>query len=201
VLLLGGADLCSGVGILLRKTFDPACSIDQLLFAGEERVAVRTNFDAQHVAFNSRARGKSVPAGTVYGYLMIVGVNTGFHGAPVCRVRSARLPGWDTTAASLGRETISNYTQKRKDLLTGAGCPGRACRLFTRKSAFSPITAVRNASEWRILRSLRHARPGRRLLWARPEICSRPRLRAPEGSPRHICDHKFPQSASRPNDP
>jgi NAD(P)H-hydrate repair Nnr-like enzyme with NAD(P)H-hydrate dehydratase domain len=29
----------------------------------------------------------------VYGYLMIVGVNTGFHGAPVFRVRSARLPG------------------------------------------------------------------------------------------------------------
>jgi hypothetical protein len=122
---VGGADLCSRVGILLRKTFDPACGIDQLLFAGEERVAVRANFDAQHVAFDSRARGKSVAAGAVYGYLMIVGVNTGFHGAPVCRVRSARLPGWDTTAASLGRETIVNYTQKRKDLQTGARCPPR----------------------------------------------------------------------------
>jgi hypothetical protein len=54
----------------------------------------------------------------VYGYLMIVGVNTGFHEAPVFRVRSARLPGWNTTAASLGRETIVDYTEKARDLQT-----------------------------------------------------------------------------------
>lgn len=92
-LLLRGCGFCGGVGVLLRETFDAACRIDQLLFAGEERVAIRADFDAQHVTFDGRARGKRVAAGAVYGYLMIVGVNTGFHGAPVFRVRSARLPG------------------------------------------------------------------------------------------------------------
>src|SRR5713101_2903679 len=44
---------------------------------------------------------------------MIVGVNTGFHEAPFCRVRSARRArqGRATTAASLGREAIFNDTR------------------------------------------------------------------------------------------
>jgi hypothetical protein len=95
-LLLGGVrggDLRGGVGILLCEALNAACRVDQLLLAGEEGVAVRANFDAQHVALDGRARRKSVAAGAVYGYFVIVGMNTGFHGAPVCRVRSARLPG------------------------------------------------------------------------------------------------------------
>src|SRR5258708_33933935 len=44
---------------------------------------------------------------------VIVGVNTGFHEAPFCRVRSARRArqGRATTAASLGREAIFNDTR------------------------------------------------------------------------------------------
>ncbi len=57
----------------------------------------------------------------MYGYLMIVGMNTGFHDAPFCRVRSARVTGLKpvfakagpaTTAASLGREAIFNDTRR-----------------------------------------------------------------------------------------
>ena len=95
-LLLGGVrggDFRGGVGILLCEALNAACCVDQLLLAGEEGVAVRANFDAQHVALDGRARRKSVAAGAVYGYFVIVGMNTGFHGAPVFRVRSARLPG------------------------------------------------------------------------------------------------------------
>src|SRR5271170_6056399 len=116
---VGGGDLCGSVRILLREALDAACRIDQLLLAGEERVAVRADFDAQHVAFDGRARRKSVAAGAVHGYFVIVGMNTGFHGAPVCRVRSARLPGWGTTAASLGRETIVHYTRSGESFKTG----------------------------------------------------------------------------------
>ena len=45
-------------------------------------------------------------AGAVYRYGVIVGVNTGFHEAPFCRVRSAQLvrQGRAKSAASLGRE-------------------------------------------------------------------------------------------------
>jgi hypothetical protein len=35
-----------------------------------------------------------VAAGAVHGYGVIVGMNTGFHDAPFCRVRSARLTLW-----------------------------------------------------------------------------------------------------------
>jgi hypothetical protein len=44
-----------------------------------------------------------VAASAVHGYSVIIGMNTGFHGAPVYRVRSAR-PVLRITAASLGRE-------------------------------------------------------------------------------------------------
>jgi hypothetical protein len=55
----------------------------------------------------------------VHGHFVIVGMNTGFHGAPVCRVRSARLPGLGITAASLGRETIFHYTGGGESFKTG----------------------------------------------------------------------------------
>jgi hypothetical protein len=47
----------------------------------------------------------------MYGYSVIVGVDTGFHVSPICRVRSARLVQL-TTAASLGHEAIADYTGK-----------------------------------------------------------------------------------------
>src|ERR1035437_8529270 len=39
-----------GLFVFLRKTLDAARRIQQLLLSGKERVAVRTNFDAQQLA-------------------------------------------------------------------------------------------------------------------------------------------------------
>ena len=108
---------CRNVGVLLVEAFHAARGVDEFLFAGEERMATRTDFDAQHIALNGRTGLKGVPASAVYGYGMIVGVNTGFHDSPFCRVRSARHPGGQrTTAASLGHETNNKYKAKRAHL-------------------------------------------------------------------------------------
>jgi hypothetical protein len=54
-------------------------------------------------------------AGAVHGNGVIVGVDTGFHGTPFCRVRSARPPARaGATAASLGRERNHDYTPGRE---------------------------------------------------------------------------------------
>jgi hypothetical protein len=55
-------------------------------------VAIGANFDAQHIAFDRRARGKSVPACAMYRNGVIVGMNTGLHESPFCRGRSAPRP-------------------------------------------------------------------------------------------------------------
>jgi hypothetical protein len=52
----------------------------------------------------------------VHGYGMIVGMNTGFHGAPVCRVRSARLSG--------GAGPYSRVARSRDNSLSYAMCQG-----------------------------------------------------------------------------
>jgi hypothetical protein len=90
-LLLGGFGFGGGVGIFLGKAFDAAGGVDEFLLAGEEGVAVRADLDLQHVALDGRTSGEIVAAGAVHRNGMIVGVNTGFHEAPFCRVRSARL--------------------------------------------------------------------------------------------------------------
>jgi len=64
--------------------------VDKLLFAGEKGMAAGANFHSQRVAFNGRTRRESVPAGAMHGNWVIVGVNAGFHGSPIHRVRSAR---------------------------------------------------------------------------------------------------------------
>ena len=116
-LFLCGFCLSSGVGIFLGETLDAAGGVNEFLLAGEKGVAVRANFHAQHVALYGRTRGKGMSAGTVYRNSVIVGMNTGFHEAPIHRVRSARRV-LSNTAASLGREVINNYTRPVKRLLT-----------------------------------------------------------------------------------
>jgi hypothetical protein len=54
-------------------------------------MAIGANFDVQPVPFDRRTGLKIVAASAVDGYGVIVGMNTGFHESPVCRVRSARL--------------------------------------------------------------------------------------------------------------
>src|SRR5258708_27451490 len=89
-LLLGGYDFGGGVGVFLGEAFDAAGGVNQLLLAGEEGMAIRADFDVQAVALDGRASRKIVAASAVHRYGVIVGVNTGFHEAPFCRVRSAR---------------------------------------------------------------------------------------------------------------
>ena len=89
-LLLRGSSLGSGVGVFLREALDAPGGVDKLLFAGEKGMAVRADFHSQRVAFYGRTRRESVPAGAMHGNGVIVGMNTGFHGSPIHRVRSAR---------------------------------------------------------------------------------------------------------------
>ena len=89
-LLLGGGRFGRGVGVFLLETLDAAGGVHEFLLAGEEGMAARTDFDAQHIAPDGRARLEGVAAGAVHRHRMIIGVNTGFHEAPFCRVRSAR---------------------------------------------------------------------------------------------------------------
>ena len=89
----GGSGLGGGVGVLLGETLDAAGGVNQLLLAGEEGMATRADFDIQLVALDGRTSGEIVAAGAVHRYGVIVGVNTGFHGTPFCRVRSARRSG------------------------------------------------------------------------------------------------------------
>ncbi len=92
-LFLGGASFGSGVGVLFGEAFDAAGGVNELLLAGEEGMAVRADFHAQHVALDGRTSLKRVAAGAVNRDRVIVGMNTGLHGAPFRRVRSARRSG------------------------------------------------------------------------------------------------------------
>ncbi len=86
----GGGGFGGGVGVLLGEALDAAGGVNEFLLAGEERVAIRADFNAQHVAFDGRARLERMAAGAVHRDRVIIGVNTGFHGAAFRRVRSAR---------------------------------------------------------------------------------------------------------------
>ncbi len=90
VLLFGGRGFGSGVGVLLGEAFDAASGVNEFLFACEEWVAIRADLHAQHVALDGGARLERMAAGAVHGHGMIIGMNTGFHGATFRRVRSAR---------------------------------------------------------------------------------------------------------------
>jgi hypothetical protein len=89
-LLLRGSSLGRGVGVLLSESLDAPGGVDKLLFAGEKGMTTRANFHPQRVAFYGRTRRESVPAGAMHGNSVIVGMNSGFHGSPIHRVRSAR---------------------------------------------------------------------------------------------------------------
>ena len=56
----------SFVGVFLLEPLDAAGRIDQLLLAGEERMAIRANFNADQLALEGRARFKHVAAGAMH---------------------------------------------------------------------------------------------------------------------------------------
>ena len=81
--------LCCRPLVFLLEALHAACRINQLLLAGEERVAVRANFHANQIAAESRAGLKGVPARAVHRHIVIIGMNIVFHVfdrsvAPVC---------------------------------------------------------------------------------------------------------------------
>jgi hypothetical protein len=68
-LLTGGHSL--GLGVLATEALNAARGVDQLLFAGEERVAVGANFGVD-IAFVRGARGEVVTARADHANLVIV---------------------------------------------------------------------------------------------------------------------------------
>ena len=78
-LLSGCCRFGSGfLSIALVEAIDASSSIDQLLFAGEERMASRTNFDMQ-ITFLGRASLESLAASAGNGNINVFWVNSWFH--------------------------------------------------------------------------------------------------------------------------
>ena len=78
-LLCGCCRIGSGfLSIALVEAIDASRSIDQLLFAGEERVASRTNFDVQ-IAFLGRASLECLAASAANVDFDVFWVNSWFH--------------------------------------------------------------------------------------------------------------------------
>jgi len=78
-MLCGSCAFGSGfLAIALVEAIDASRGIDQLLFAGKERVASRANFDVQ-VALLGRARLKRLAASAGNIYFDVFWVNSWFH--------------------------------------------------------------------------------------------------------------------------
>ena len=78
-LLCGCCRIGSGfLAIALVEAIDASSGIDQLLFAGEERMASRTNFDMQ-IAFLGRASLEGLAASAGNGNIDVFWVNSWFH--------------------------------------------------------------------------------------------------------------------------
>ena len=69
---------CGFLTVTLVEAIDASCGIDQLLFAGKERVAGRTDFDVQ-VTFAGRASLERLAARAGNGYFVVFGMNSWFH--------------------------------------------------------------------------------------------------------------------------
>ena len=73
-----GRLLGAKLGVFFLKLVNASSRIDQLLFAGEKRMAVRTNFNTD-VAFVRRACLKSMLTRADHIYVVIGGMNSSFH--------------------------------------------------------------------------------------------------------------------------
>ena len=102
-------------GLPLEKTHS-AFGVDQFLLAGEEGVAVCTDFDSEGVTFDG---GTSLPrsaAGARYFYFVIIGVDSSLHGGNFLSFRPfVRLTqgdyfakGWPLREAGQGSHAIFN---------------------------------------------------------------------------------------------
>jgi len=65
--------------VTLVKTVNTSAGLDMLLFSCIKRVAFLTDFNTVRIALFGRARFKACAASTGYRYLVIIGMNIGFH--------------------------------------------------------------------------------------------------------------------------
>ena len=67
------------LGVLALEALDAAGGIHQFLLAGEKRMAVRADFDADELALEGGTRLEGVAAGAMHGDFVVVGMNARFH--------------------------------------------------------------------------------------------------------------------------
>jgi hypothetical protein len=92
------------LAVALVEAIDASRGIDQLLFAGEERVAGRANFDVQ-VALLGRARLERLAASAANIYFDVFWVNSWFHLVTFYRRHTGRIFKQDMIGASVvGRQ-------------------------------------------------------------------------------------------------
>ena len=86
----GGFVRLGSLLVFPRETFHASRRVDELLFAREERMALRADFYPHQRRFISRARLERAAAGAMDGNFVIIGVDSGFH---ACSLPQAVLHG------------------------------------------------------------------------------------------------------------
>lgn len=89
--------------VFLLEALDASGRIDQLLLSCKKWVAVGADFDADHVALESRPCLKRASAGAMHGDRVIIGMNAFFHYKLHSAGRSAREEKLVYPLASLGQ--------------------------------------------------------------------------------------------------
>jgi hypothetical protein len=95
---------CWFLAVALVEAIDASCGIDQLLLAGKERVASRTNFNVQ-VTFLGGASLERLAARAGDGNIDVFWVNSWFHLITLYRRHAGR---------DFKRDILDVFTQRRK---------------------------------------------------------------------------------------
>ena len=70
--------LLFGLRVLAAETLDAACAVQNLLFAGKERMASRADFNT-NVALMRGAGGKRVTTGALHSHFVVSGMDSCLH--------------------------------------------------------------------------------------------------------------------------
>ena len=90
-MLCGGSCFgCRFLAVTLIEAIDASGGIDQLLFAGKERVASRTDFYVQ-VTLAGRAGLEYLAARAGNGYFVVFGMNSWFHSSSLSMAAPGRI--------------------------------------------------------------------------------------------------------------
>src|ERR1700676_4121000 len=112
-----------GRGRVLLGVFAPEAlyttgGVPQLLLAGEERMAVRADFDAD-VALMSGAGHKSVAARAMHAHFVVCGMNSWFHRSVQSRFESLDSTGYGGDSATQNRSQLSALRCQSNTLESG----------------------------------------------------------------------------------